>query len=123
MQNGLTETVKLGETLKMTYNTEKCKHLHIGKSKDSKTTTVVKVLCEKDVAVPIDNNPSFTEHRCINSKIRRGNSFTYMDKEMFLALYKSIVRSHLEYANCIWTAYHKKDCIAFGNVQRCATIR
>ena len=125
-----------GGTWKMTYNTEKCKHLHIGKNKDissytmtedNKTTTVEKVLYVKDLEVTTDNSSSFTEH--INSKISIANrntgiifkSFTYMDKDVFLTLYESIVRPHLEYASCIWALYHKKDSIALENVQRHAT--
>ena len=62
-------------------------------TKDSKTTTVEKVLYVKDLEVTIDNSLSFTEH--INSKISTANrntgiivkSFTYMDQEMFLTLY------------------------------------
>jgi len=30
---------------------------------------------------------------------------TYLDKDSFLVIYKSMVRSHLEYANCIWSPY------------------
>ena len=32
-------------------------------------------------------------------------TFTYIDQEMFLNLYnsKSLIRSHLEYANPVWT--------------------
>ncbi len=40
---------------------------------------------------------------------------------MFLTLYKSIVRPHLENASVIWTPYLKKDKIATENVQRRAT--
>ena len=40
---------------------------------------------------------------------------------MFLTLYKSFIRPHLEYASCIWAPYHKKGCIELENVQRCAT--
>ena len=44
-----------------------------------------------------------------------------MDKEMFLNLYKSIVRPHLEYATCVWSPQYKKDAITIENVQRRAT--
>ena len=29
--------------------------------------------------------------------------FTFLDKDSFLVTYKSTVRSHLEYPNCIWS--------------------
>ncbi len=48
-------------------------------------------------------------------------TFTFMDKEIFLNLYKSIVRPHLEYASSVWSPVFKKDRIAIENVQRRAT--
>ena len=38
-------------------------------------------------------------------------SFCNMDKEMFLPLYKSIVRPHLEYGGNIWSIIYKKNVI------------
>ena len=40
---------------------------------------------------------------------------------MFLALYKTMVRPHLEYASAVWAPRYKKDQIAIENVQRRAT--
>ena len=82
---------------------------------------------EKDLGVIIDKSLSFGEH--ISSKISIANrnlglifrTFTYMDKDMFLNLFKSLVRPHLEYATSVWTPQFKKDMIAIENVQRRAT--
>ena len=46
---------------------------------------------------------------------------TYIDKDMFFNLFKSLVRPHLEYATSVWSTQFKKDMIAIENVQRRAT--
>ena len=40
---------------------------------------------------------------------------------MFLNLFKSVVRPHLEYASTIWSPMYKKDKIQIENVQRHVT--
>jgi hypothetical protein len=35
-------------------------------------------------------------------------SFDFMDKDMFLILFKSIVRPHLEYGSSVWSVIYKK---------------
>ena len=44
-----------------------------------------------------------------------------MDKDIFLTLFKSIVRPHLEYGNSVWSVIYKKEAIQLENVQRRAT--
>ena len=44
-----------------------------------------------------------------------------MDKEIFLNLYKSMVRLHIEYATQVWSPQYKKDKITLENVKRRAT--
>ena len=51
--------------------------------------------------------------------IRR--TYTYLDEETFLLLYKGLVRPHLEYANQVWAPHLRKDITALENVQRRAT--
>ena len=82
---------------------------------------------EKDLGIITDSALSFGEH--IGSKISITNrnlglffkTLTFMDKDMFLNLFKSLVRPHLEYASSVWSPQHKKDMIAIENVQRRAT--
>ena len=38
-----------------------------------------------------------------------------------MMLYKSLVRPHLEYANCVWSPYKKGDVEAIEKVQKRAT--
>ena len=39
-----------------------------------------------------------------------------MDKEMFLNLFKSLIRPHVEYATVVWSPVYKKDMIQIENV-------
>ena len=86
-----------------------------------------KVKNEKDLVVIIDQNLTFCDH--INSEVNIPNrnlgiifrTFTYIDEEMFLNLFKSIFRPHIEYATPILSLLYKKDKIIIENVQRRAT--
>ena len=81
----------------------------------------------KGLGVIIDNKLTFKEH--ITDKIIQANAmlghikkfFRYLGEKTFLLLYKSLVRSQLEYASCIWYPYALglKDNIK--SVQRRAT--
>ena len=48
-------------------------------------------------------------------------TFSFIDKDLFLRLYKSIVRPHLDYGNSVWYPVKKKNMQAIENVQRRAT--
>ena len=82
---------------------------------------------EKDLGVTFEDNLKFERHitDCVNkaqrvlSLIRR--SFDYMEKDMFIILYKSIVRPLLEYSTMVWSPYLKKDIRKIENIQRRAT--
>ncbi len=71
---------------------------------------------EKDLGVTIDNQLKFTSH--INKSVRKANqilgliqrTFTFMDKNMFIQLYISLVRPHLEYGSQAWAVIYKKEC-------------
>ena len=43
----------------------------------------------------------------IIGNIKRNSKF--LDKDRFLIFYKSLVRSHLEYANCMWYPHSVSD--------------
>lgn len=45
----------------------------------------------------------------------------YLDKDMLIILYKSLVRPLLENATCVWTPYLKKHIREVENVQKRAT--
>ena len=48
-------------------------------------------------------------------------SFQKLDEDTFVPLYKALVRTHLDYACCIWSPYKQKYKDALENVQRRAT--
>ena len=48
-------------------------------------------------------------------------TFTQLDKQIFLCLYNTLVRPHLEYGNAVWCPFKMKDITALENVQRHAT--
>lgn len=82
---------------------------------------------ERDLGVILDPKLTFETHMW--SKIKKANSimgvirrsFTYMDDPIFLSLYKSLVRPHLEYANQAWSPHLRKHIDSIENVQRRAT--
>ena len=120
---------------KMLFNIKMCKHLHIGPSiagdyympSESGIVLTEKVKEEKDLGVMIDSKLNFRQH--ISKKVSIANrnlgiihrTFTYLSQEMFLSLYKAMVRPHLEYASVIWSTLYKKDKITLENTQRRAT--
>ena len=88
----------------MFYNTEKFHHVHIGENTKASEyeigsgdnrSTIKRVESEKYLGVFIDEKLTFREHITKKVKIANRNigiifrSFTYMDKELFLNLYKS----------------------------------
>ena len=120
----------------MIFNNKKCHHMRVGENSEVSKykmvsglsrTEIQRVTSEKDLGVIIDEKLKFREH--IVQKVNTANrnlgiifrTFTHMDKEMFLNLYKSIVRPHLEYATQIWSPQYKKNKIMLENVQRRAT--
>ena len=83
---------------------------------------------KKDLRILTDQNLSFESH--ITSIINIANNrnlgivrrtFTYLDKEIFLHLYKSLVRPQLEFASSVYSPHLKKHKIILENVQRRAT--
>jgi len=77
--------------------------------------------------VVFDSELSFVSHR--REKINRAYSilglvkrnFIHLMEDAFVALYKSLVRCHLEYANSVWNPYRQGLIMDLEKVQMRAT--
>ncbi|WAR15881.1 hypothetical protein MAR_030475 [Mya arenaria] len=82
---------------------------------------------EKDLGVLFTESLSFEKH--ISNTLNKANmiiglirrKFTHIDNTLFLTLYKSLVRSHLDYGNLIYFPITKKCKQMIENAQRRAT--
>ena len=116
----------------LNFNATKCKVIHFGQNNlnlgynmDGSQLEVAEH--EKDLGVVIDNDLSFDMH--INQKVLKANrvlglirrSFTYMDKEILVLLYKSMVRPHLEYCHSVTFPMYDRQAKLIEGVQRRAT--
>lgn len=149
LQEDVTRLTSWTELMLMKYNLDKCHILHLGKKNPQAkyvipTTHNLKekgqsvsytvfpydmkaVTEEKDLGVIIDDQLSFKSH--IETKVKIANkmlgivrrTFKYMDSDIFLRLYKSIVRPHLEYASVVWSPTTKQYQDKIESIQRRAT--
>ena len=121
----------------LVFNIAKCKAVHYGniqfefdyQMKDN--TGQVKDLPydteEKDLGIKFHNSLKFDSH--ISTVVNKANqliglvkrTFSFLDKDLFLRLYKSIIRPHIDYGNSVWYPVTKKNIQAIENVQRRAT--
>ena len=81
----------------------------------------------KDLGVIIDEKLTFRDH--IHDKINKAyamlgiikRNFKYLTISSFVLLYKSMVRSHLDYCSSVWVPYKKGDIELLEKVQKRAT--
>ena len=89
--------------------------------------SISRVCTSKDLGVLIDKDLSFNDHISDKIKVARkmlgiiNRSFKNITKRCFLILYKSFVRSHLEYGSCLWNPYKIGLIKSIESVQRHAT--
>jgi hypothetical protein len=136
MQTDINVLVEWSDTWNLYFNANKCKVLHIGSSNpekdyvmknDNKEVNITKCKEEKDLGVFFDTSLSFDQHinKCINKANQRigiiKRTFSYLDKDVFLQLYKSLVRPILEYGNVIWFPRLIRQSADIEGVQRRAT--
>jgi len=124
LQNDLNKLKIWADNWLVNLNIVKCKTVSYGRNIDNSyhycvnKTELENIQSIKDLGITFDSHLKFGIH--INEKINKAYSvlgvikrnFTYLDKDSFLIIYKSMVRSHLEYANCVWspsTVHDKKN--------------
>ena len=116
----------------LTFNINKCKTMHIGHNNPRANyelygNDLMKSEVEKDLGILVSSNLKSSNHVAAiaakaNSRlgiIKR--SFEFLDKEIFLALYLTLVRPLLEYAVQCWSPYLQRDIDLLERVQRRAT--
>ena len=116
------------------FHPEKCKHIRLAKHKPDVVPRyqllgqeIDLVEEEKDIGVIVDSELSFESH--IYGKIKKANStfaairraFQNLDATTFLPIYKSMVRTHLDYASSVWSPMKKKLVEDIEKVQKRAT--
>ena len=100
------------KTWQMSFNASKCQVLHLGNTNPEHQYQLSNVCLSsdsaiRDLGVIVDKKLSFKQH--IEAQVAKANrtlgiirrSFTYLDKQTLVLLYKSLVRTHLEYCNTI----------------------
>ncbi|CAJ0925215.1 unnamed protein product, partial [Ranitomeya imitator] len=116
----------------MSFNGDKCKVMHFGRSNKMynyvlNSKTLGKTVNEKDLGVWVDYKLKFsgqcqaaaTKANKIMGCIKRG--IDAHEENIILPLYKSLVRPHLEYCAQFWSPVFKKDIAELERVQRRAT--
>ena len=116
----------------MEFNKKKCKVIHFGQKNhhfqyhiDGYSLTPTEE--EKDLGVIISSDLKWNKQVVASAKKANKmiglikHTFTHMDKDMFLVLYKTLVRPLLEYCPQVWSPYMVKDVEILENIQRRAT--
>jgi hypothetical protein len=132
MQRDLDSLSEWCDKWQMSFNVMKCACLHFGHSnpRTSYKLNGVEIPAkdtEKDLGVVVSADLKFSDHCSAAARkaeyvlwcIRR--SIKNLNKTVFLHLYKSLVRPHLEYCSSVWCPHYVRDVDRIEKVQRHAT--
>ena len=116
----------------MEFHPKKCKVLHFGRKNEEHSYTIGGNMIkptnhDKDLGVTVSDTLNWSEHIANSTKkanrmigiIKR--TFSHMNKDIFLSLYRTFIRRHLEYCPEVWSPYLIKDTSVLEKVQRRAT--
>ena len=133
LQDNLNKTTEWSEKWQMLFNFGKCKCLHTGHGNEDAHYTmggnvVNTTVKEKGLGLTISTDMKVSEQRGIEAAkgnqifgLIRRNIVYKEKKEIIIPLYKTIVRSHLEYCIQAWRPYRMKVVDMLERVQRRAT--
>ena len=136
LQRDLENLSQWSDKWQLKFNVSKCGVMHYGNQPTQQIYTMSEegdrrelgVLTEeKDLGVKFDPSLKFSKHvAMVANKANRmvgiiRRTFDFLDEDMLKILYKTLVRPHLEYANCIWNPVLHKDVLMIERVQRRAT--
>lgn len=132
LQDDLINLQEWANKWQLNFNAKKCKVMHLGRSNHlyeygMGEVTLESITEEKDLGVWVDNKLSFNSH--MEKQVNKANrqlglirrSFDFLDKDTFNTLYKSLVRTHLEYCNVVAYPQTEKQWKMLEGVQRRAT--
>jgi hypothetical protein len=128
MQDCIDNLVEWSEKWGMVFNTEKCKIMHFGSGNPEfnytmSGCTLSSVEEERDIGVLInkDLKPSRQCEVAVNrAKMVLGQltrSFHFRDRNVFLRLFTTYVRPHLEFSTPVWAPTSQQDIRSIENVQ------
>ena len=116
----------------LTFNTDKCKTMHIGRSNQQahyqlNGSRLEKSTQEKDLGIIVTNDLKSSAH--VTTVAAKANSrlgiikrnFSVLSRDILLPLYLSLVRPILDYGAQAWSPYLIRDIQAIERVQRRAT--
>src|SRR5579872_3623035 len=117
------------KTWGLEFNVDKCKVIHFGRDNPNSVyaindKTVKVVTDERDLGVTVNQDLKVANQCAVAVKaanrtlglIKR--TFSSRSKDIIVALYKSLIRPHLEYCMSVWKPHYKKDIDLLEGVQR-----
>lgn len=137
LQDDIDRLCKWSEKWLLKFNATKCKSVSYGNARHENQYTLLdhnenrhnltRDDSEKDLGIHFTRTLNFEDH--INHTVNKVNkitglikrTFKYMDKNLFLTLYKSLIRSHLDYGSLVYYPTTKKHKQIIENAQRRAT--
>ena len=137
LQKDLLRLCKWSKLWLLEFSVQKCKVVQYGNvqkhfeykliDKDGNLETLQNDTTEKDLGIWFQSNLKFDDH--IIYVVNRSNkllglikrTFKALDKDSFLILYKSLIRSILDYGGSIYYPSTKKNIQLLENIQRRAT--